>query len=145
MRIYLHQLFLTRISHSLSVNLDNLSRHLRPQIPSSCRFDNVLRYMRTNLAQHLAQLHSRFCEKSGLARLSHKYSGNLDNLSRHLRSQTSSPCPFDNVLRCLRRNLTQHLAQFPSSLCEKCGLNVCDLNKKKRLRTRSLNMNDLAI
>jgi len=57
---------LARISHTLSLNLDNLSRHLRPQIPSPCRFDNVLRYLRTNLTQHLAQLHSRSCEKCGL-------------------------------------------------------------------------------
>ena len=57
-----------------------------------------------------------------LTRISHNYSGNLDNLSRHLRPQTPSPCRFDNVLRCLRTNLTQHLAQFPLSICEKCGL-----------------------
>ena len=79
----------------------------------------------------------RECEKCG-----------LDNLSRHLRphpeleaegdgrtkrppqrarrvkraSQMPSHCPFDNVLRHLKTNLTQHLAQFTSSLCEKWGL-----------------------
>ena len=48
----------------------------------------------------------------GLTRISHNYSGNLDNLSRHLRPQTPSPCRFDNVLRCLKTNLTQHLAKL---------------------------------
>jgi len=65
----------------------------------------------------------------GLTRISHNYSGNLDNLSRHLRPQTPSPCRFDNVLRYLRTNLTQHIAQFPSSICEKSGLRVKDKKK----------------
>ena len=64
-----YELRLTHISHSLSGNLDKMSRHLRPQMPSSCRFDNVLRHLRTNLTQHLAQLASRFCEKCGLGYL----------------------------------------------------------------------------
>jgi len=62
----LYGVSLARTSHTLSVNFDNLSRHLRPQVPSPCQFDNVLRYLRTNLTQHLAQLTSRECEKCGL-------------------------------------------------------------------------------
>ena len=34
-----------------------------------CRFENVLRHLRTNLTPHLAQLASRSCKKCGLARI----------------------------------------------------------------------------
>ena len=56
---------LARISHKLSGNLNNLSRHLRPQMPASCRPDNVLSHLKTNMTQHLAPLASKFCEKCG--------------------------------------------------------------------------------
>jgi len=35
---FLVSVHLARISHKYSDNLDNLSRHLRPQLPSPCRF-----------------------------------------------------------------------------------------------------------
>ena len=49
-------------------------------------------------------------------------SGELDNLSRQLRSQTPSPDQLNNVLGCLRTQLTQHLAQLDPRSREKSGL-----------------------
>ncbi len=57
------------IFHSLSDNLDSLSLHLRPQMPSSCRLDNAAWHLRTNPEQHPAQLASRDCEKSKPAKI----------------------------------------------------------------------------
>ena len=44
-QVYFYKIDLARISHKLSGNSDNLLGRLRSQMPSSCRFDNVLGHL----------------------------------------------------------------------------------------------------